>query len=87
MLTLFTAPKPFRGHIGLIQANAIRSWMALAPDIEVLLVGDEPGLAEAARRSASATWPGSTTPKAARLLFCRSSAKPDGRRAIRCCAT
>lgn len=49
MLTLFTAPKPFRGHIGLIQANAIRSWMALAPDIEVLLVGDEPGLAEAAQ--------------------------------------
>jgi hypothetical protein len=48
MLTLFTAPKPFGGHIGVIQTNAIRSWTALGPDIEVLLVGDEPGLAEAA---------------------------------------
>jgi hypothetical protein len=48
MLTLFTAPKPFRGHIGVIQTNAIRSWIALAPDVEVLLVGDEPGVQEAA---------------------------------------
>jgi hypothetical protein len=48
MLTLFTAPKPFRGHIGVIQTNAVRSWIALGPDVEVLLVGDEPGVQEAA---------------------------------------
>jgi hypothetical protein len=48
MLTLFTAPKAFRGHIGIIQANAIRSWTSLGSDVEVLLVGEEPGLAEAA---------------------------------------
>jgi hypothetical protein len=48
MLTLFTAPKPFQGHIGTIQANAIRSWIALGADVEILLVGDDPGVAEAA---------------------------------------
>jgi len=49
-LTLFSAPKPFdRPHIALIQRNAIRSWLALGPEVEVLLLGDEPGLAEAAR--------------------------------------
>jgi hypothetical protein len=48
MLTLFSAPKPFDGHIGLIQRNALASWSALTPEAEVLLLGDEPGLAEAA---------------------------------------
>ena len=48
MLTLFSAPKPFDGHVGLIQRNALASWSALAPEAEVLLLGDEAGLAEAA---------------------------------------
>jgi hypothetical protein len=48
MLTLFSAPKAFSGHIGLIQANAIRSWLALGPQVEVILVGDDPGVREAA---------------------------------------
>ena len=48
MLTLFSAPKPFDGHVGLIQRNALASWSALAPEAEVMLLGDEPGLAEAA---------------------------------------
>jgi len=48
MLTLFSAPKPFDGHVGLIQRNALASWSALAPETEVLLLGDEPGLAAAA---------------------------------------
>ncbi len=49
-LTLFTAPKPFdRPHIALIQRNAIRSWLALGPEVAVLLLGDEPGIAEAAQ--------------------------------------
>jgi hypothetical protein len=47
-LTLFSAPKPFRDpHIHLIQRNAIQNWLQL-PDVEVLLVGQEDGLAEAA---------------------------------------
>ena len=28
MLTIFTIPKPFIGHIGVIQRNAIMSWLA-----------------------------------------------------------
>ncbi len=50
MLTLLSVPKPFRGHVGVIQTNAIQSWLRLAPSCQVLLVGDEAGIAEAARR-------------------------------------
>lgn len=47
MLTLFTTPKPFRGHDGLIQMNALRSWANLDPKVEILVFGDEPGAREA----------------------------------------
>ncbi len=48
-LTLFTSPKPFTNpHIAVIQRNAIRSWLNLGPEVEVLLLGEEEGLAEAA---------------------------------------
>ena len=50
MLTIFTVPKPFDGHIGLIQENAIRSWSQLHPDVQVLLLGDESGNRQAAER-------------------------------------
>lgn len=49
MLTLFSVPKPFVGHIGLIQRNAIRSWMRIEPRCEIILFGDEAGVAEMAR--------------------------------------
>src|SRR6266542_263410 len=49
MLTLFTAPKPFNDQFGIIQTNAIRSWTRLHPGVEVILFGDEPGAADAAR--------------------------------------
>ena len=49
LITLFSAPKPFTDpHIATIQRNAIRSW-TLLPDVDVILLGDETGLAEAAR--------------------------------------
>jgi hypothetical protein len=49
LLTLFSAPKPFiNPHIAMIQRNAIKSW-TLLPDVEVILLGEESGLAEAAR--------------------------------------
>ncbi len=48
MLTIFSIPKPFRGHIGTIQRNAIQSWLQLSPPCEVVLCGDDPGVAEAA---------------------------------------
>ena len=48
-LTIFTAPKPFTDpHIAVIQRNAIQSWMHLGQGVEVILVGDETGMAEVA---------------------------------------
>jgi len=48
LLTLFTAPKPFNDpHIDIIQRNALRNWLALGDVVEVLVIGDEPGIAEA----------------------------------------
>jgi hypothetical protein len=46
MLTFFTTAKPFVGHDGVIQRNALASWKLLHPDVEVILFGDEPGAAE-----------------------------------------
>jgi len=46
MLTLFTIPKPFRGHIGMIQRNAIKSWTMITPRPEIILFGDEEGTAQ-----------------------------------------
>jgi hypothetical protein len=48
MLTIFTIPKPFVGHIGVIQRNAIKSWLHLIPKCEIILFGDEPGIREIA---------------------------------------
>lgn len=47
-LTLFAIPKPFTGHTAIIQTNAIRSWARLTPRPEIILFGDEPGIAEIA---------------------------------------
>jgi hypothetical protein len=48
MVTIFTSPKPFRGHIDVIQRNALESWLALGGEVEVLMIGDEEGMAEVA---------------------------------------
>ncbi|HRQ23361.1 MAG TPA: hypothetical protein PLF42_08050 [Anaerolineales bacterium] len=49
LITLFSAPKPFTDpHIAMIQRNAIKSW-TLLPDVEVILLGEETGLAETAK--------------------------------------
>jgi len=48
MITIFALPKPFEGHTGVIQSNAIRSWANLKPSCEILLIGDEPGIKEMA---------------------------------------
>ena len=48
-LTFFTCPKPFTNpHIRQIQRNAIGSWLQLSPRPEILLLGDEEGVAEVA---------------------------------------
>ncbi len=49
LITLFSAPKPFTNpHIAMIQRNAIKSW-TLLPGVDVILLGEETGLAETAR--------------------------------------
>lgn len=48
MLTLCATPKAFRGHIGVIQLNAITSWTKLQPRPEIILFGTEEGAAECA---------------------------------------
>ena len=48
-LTIFSAPKPFTNpHIATIQRNALQTWLHLSEEVDVLLVGEEPGLAEVA---------------------------------------
>lgn len=47
MLTIFTIPKPFKEHIGVIQRNAISSWTQL-PGCEIIIFGDDDGVAETA---------------------------------------
>ena len=49
MITFFTTAKPFSGHNGVIQRNALKSWTAAAPDAEVILFGNEDGAAETAQ--------------------------------------
>jgi hypothetical protein len=49
-ITLFSAPKPFTvPHIATIQRNAIQSWIKLGAEVEVILVGEEVGMADTAR--------------------------------------
>jgi len=49
MLTFFTTAKPFVGHSAIIQRNALESWRRLDTDIEIILLGDDPGAAEVCR--------------------------------------
>ncbi len=51
MITFFTCPKAFVGHIGIIQKNAIRSWQYLNRNCEIILLGDEEGVKEFAEEN------------------------------------
>jgi hypothetical protein len=48
-ITIFAIPKAFRGHIGVIQRNAIEAWTQMRPAPQVLLFGDDEGVADVAR--------------------------------------
>ncbi len=51
-ITIFTAPKPFTNpHINLIQRNAIHSWQHLGDGLSIVLMGNEPGIAEFSRET------------------------------------
>ncbi len=57
MITLFACPKAFSGHIEVIQRNAIRSWIRLDPRPEIILLGDEPGVASVCQEFGLVHWP------------------------------
>ena len=48
VITVFSIPKAFSGEIAVIQRNAVRSWRALGPDVQVVLLGAEEGVSAAA---------------------------------------
>jgi hypothetical protein len=48
MVTFFAIPKPFRGHINIIQRNAITIWTKQPFAPEIILLGDEHGTAQVA---------------------------------------
>jgi hypothetical protein len=50
MITIFSIPKPFRGHIATIQDNAIASWIHLVPECQIVLFGDEEGVGHTAAK-------------------------------------
>ncbi len=52
MLTIFCTAKPFKGLIGVIQENALRSWTLLEPRPEIFLFGDGEGSSEIAKKLA-----------------------------------
>jgi len=50
-LVIFTAPKPFKNpHISTIQTNAIRSWTEMGREVEIVLLGKDEGIGEAAKK-------------------------------------
>ncbi|MGA2185618.1 MAG: hypothetical protein ABSH47_21580 [Bryobacteraceae bacterium] len=50
MITLFASPKAFTDpHIAMIQRNAIESWIRLSPRPDIILFGDEDGVADVAQ--------------------------------------
>jgi hypothetical protein len=51
MITLFAIPKAFVGPAAVIQRNALESWARLGPEVEILLLGSDEGVAEAAAQA------------------------------------
>lgn len=52
-VTMVTIPKGFRDHAGVIQTNAIHSWVKLVRPESVILCGDDPGVREMAEATGS----------------------------------
>ncbi|MEQ8232064.1 MAG: hypothetical protein RKL32_10170, partial [Gammaproteobacteria bacterium] len=60
-VTLFTTTKPFAGHNGVIQRNALRSWARIAGAPRIVVFGDEAGTREAAAEIGALHVPGVRT--------------------------
>jgi hypothetical protein len=84
-ITIFSAPKPFTNpHIANIQRNAIASWTKL-PDVDVILVGDEAGLAEVARELGVMHFNAARSPSGAPLMDAMFTvARQNGRGELLC---
>jgi hypothetical protein len=61
MITLFTIPKAFAGEAAAVQRNALESWTRFGDEVEVLLIGDDEGVAEAAAAAEARHVPGVDT--------------------------
>ena len=61
LLTLFTTTKPFAGHIGVIQRNALASWRRLDPAARILIFGNADGTPDAAAQVGAQHIPEITT--------------------------
>lgn len=48
-VTIFTAPKYFKPPFAMLQYNAIKSWLSLNPVPEIILCGNDYGIAEVAK--------------------------------------
>jgi len=48
MITFLSSPKPFKGESISIQIKAIKSWLSLDPEIEVILYGNSEGIEKVA---------------------------------------
>lgn len=49
-MIIFTVPKPFIGKFRIIQENAIDSWLSISPKPKIILIGDEFGVSNIAKR-------------------------------------
>ncbi|MED6180705.1 hypothetical protein PIB30_012581 [Stylosanthes scabra] len=52
-ITIFTAPKPFKGSTGTKQSLAVQSWLALSPHLAVVLFSKDPSVASFSEAFAS----------------------------------
>lgn len=43
-IIIFSAPSPFSGSVGARQSLALRSWLALCPEITVVLFSNDPSV-------------------------------------------
>ncbi|MDP2633034.1 MAG: hypothetical protein Q8P25_04935 [Candidatus Curtissbacteria bacterium] len=50
MLTIFTTPKAFKGHVAIIQENAIASWCKLRPKCQIILLGQDYNVSRIAKK-------------------------------------
>lgn len=70
MLSIFGCPKGFDDpHIAVIQTNAIQSWLHLDPNVQVILLGDDPGVADAAQHFGVEHIPGITLTASGRPMY------------------